>query len=121
MMILSKIVRKITDYAKYIVMAAVVVMMLLTVVDVVIRKLLSSTILGVTEYSQMVMVIILLSTAFTAMNDNHIKVDIVTSHLPETGQHICEIVSLLLSLGMSAFMTGSAFLAGLDAVKNNTA
>lgn len=120
-MVLSKIVRKVTDAAKYIVMAAVVLMMALTVVDVIMRKLFSATILGVTEYSQMVMVIILLSTAFTAMNDNHIKVDIVTSRLSQTGKYICEIISLILSFAMAAFMTGSAFLAGLDAVNNKTA
>ena len=117
---LSKIVGKITDGAKFVVMVAVVAMMLLTAIDVILRKFFNTTILGVTEYSQMVMVLILLATPYTAMKDNHIKVDILTSKLSELGKNICEIIALFLSFGISGLMFGSALKAGLDAVRNRT-
>ncbi len=114
-----KVIKKITEGARVLVMVAVVLMMLLTVVDVILRKFFLSPILGVTEYSQMVMVVILLAAASTGMADGHIKVDLVTSRLSPKWQTVCEIISLILTFGISVLMATSIAYAGIKAVKNN--
>lgn len=119
-MVFTKIVKWITDVSKYIVMAAIVVLMLLTVTDVILRRFFSSPILGVSEYTQMVMTIILLSAPFSAMCNSHIKVDIVTSKLSAPAKKACRLVTLFISAVMAGIMASSAFMAGLDAVEKNT-
>ena len=113
-----KIMMKLTQIARYIVMVAFVVMMLLTVVDVILRRFFSSPILGVTEYSQMVMVVILLAAACTAMEDSHIKVDILVRKFSPTAQNICELVTLTLSFFVSMLMASRAFQEGMNAIKS---
>ena len=113
-----KIIKKITSGARWLVMIAVVFMMLITVVDVVLRKFFASPILGVTEYSQMIMVIILLAAASTGMADGHIKVDLVTSRLPKKAQNIIEIITLILTFGMSLLMATSVAYAGYRAINS---
>lgn len=113
-----KIMRKITVGARWLVMIAVVFMMVITVVDVVLRKFFLSPILGVTEYSQMIMVVILLAAASTGMADGHIKVDLVTSHLPPKVQQIIEIITLVLTCGMSLLMATSVAYAGYRAINS---
>ncbi len=111
-----KLIRKITAGARVLVMIAVVFMMLITVVDVVLRKFFLSPILGVTEYSQMIMVIILLAAASTGMADGHIKVDLVTSRLPGKVQRVLEIITLILTCAMALLMATSVAYAGYKAV-----
>ncbi len=77
-----KFAKAIAKGARFLVMVGVVLIMLLTVADILMRWIFSSPILGVMEYSQMLMAVILLAAASTAMNDAHIQIDIVTSKLP---------------------------------------
>lgn len=99
--------RKIASVAQGIVMVAVVVIMLLTVCDVVLRHTVNIAILGVTEYSQMLMALIMLATGATAMEDGHIKVDIIMSRCSQRVQCVGGIITGLLS----------AFISGLIAVR----
>lgn len=112
-----KVIKKITEGAKVLVMIAIVLMMMITVVDVVLRKFFASPILGVTEYSQMVMIVILLAAAYTGMADAHIKVDIVTNRLPKKAQDVLQIITLVLTLGISLILSSSITYAGINAFK----
>jgi TRAP-type C4-dicarboxylate transport system permease small subunit len=100
-------------------MIAVVIMMLLTVTDVILRRLFSSPILGVMEYSQMIMVVILLAAASTAMDDGHIKVDLIVSRLPKKAQEIISLITLTLTFITSLLMATSVLKAGLEAVHDH--
>ena len=111
-----KLIKKITEGARWLVMIAVVFMMLLTVTDVILRKFFLSPILGATEYCQMIMVIILLAAASTGMADGHIKVDLVTAHLPKKAQTICDIITLILTFATSMLMASSVAYAGFKAI-----
>ena len=113
-----KIIKKITAASRVLVMVAVALMMMLTVVDVILRKFFASPIIGVTEYSQMIMVIILLAAASTGMADGHIKVDIVTNALPKKAQTVCEIITLVLTFVISMLMASSIAYAGYKAILN---
>ena len=113
-----KIIKKITAGARVLVMIAVVFMMMITVVDVILRKFFLSPILGVTEYSQMIMVVILLAAASTGMADGHIKVDLLTSRLSPKAQTVCEIITLVLTSGISLLMASSIAWAGIKAIRS---
>lgn len=104
-----KIIQVIADIARYIVEIAIVIIMLLTVADVLGRLLLNTTILGVTEYSQMIMAIILLSAGFTAVQDGHIKVDIVMNAVSRTVQNICAIITWIFSAVIAGLLASSTY------------
>lgn len=111
-----KVIKKLTSAARVLVMVAVVFMMLITVTDVILRKFFLSPIIGVTEYSQMIMVVILLAAASTGMADGHIKVDLVTNMLPKKAQNICEIITLILTFITAMLMASSVAYAGVKAI-----
>ena len=76
-------------------------MMLLTVVDVSGRYLLNRPIVGSTEITQVMMVIL----AFFAMvwctkTKTHIKLDLLAEYIPSTAQIISDIFFNLLALGL---------------------
>lgn len=110
-----KAIKGIIKAANVVVMISIIVVMLLTVADVLLRWILNVSIIGVTEYTQILMAIILLSTGATALHDGHIKVDIVMNHCSPRVQNICGTVALLLSLFISAMLTSSIFYEGVRA------
>lgn len=109
MRIYLKIAEWIAGACRLLVEAAIIVIMLLTVADVILRHTARITIMGVTEYSQMLMAIILLATASTALADGHIKVDILYNRLGRTMQKICVIFTCALSMAISAITAARAF------------
>lgn len=100
-------------------MVATVIIMLLTVLDVILRKFFNSPITGVMEYSQMLMVVILLGSASTAMNDGHIKIDVVYNRLPPKVKVVCDLITTALSFAISVIIASRAFKEGIDAITNN--
>ena len=94
------------DAARWVVMVAIVIMMVLTVLDVILRSFFKSPILGVMEYSQMIMVVILLAAASTAMVDKHIKIDILVSRFKPRAKAVCDLVTLAAAF-VIAFLIGT--------------
>ena len=64
MRVYIKIAKVLSDICRYIVEVAIVVIMLLTVADVLLRLIIKHPIMGVSEYSQMLMAIILLAAGY---------------------------------------------------------
>lgn len=110
-----KVVKRITTSARLLVMIATVSIMAITVVDVVLRKFFSSPIMGVPEYSQMLMVVILLGAASTGMNDGHIKIDILYNIFPKKMKAVCDMVTTGLSFAISLIIATRSLLEGVDA------
>lgn len=102
-----KFVKGVVKGANALVMIAILVIMLLTVVDILLRWIIKQPILGVSEYSQILMVVILLSTAATGLTDSHIKVDVVMNHCPKIVQSICELLTLVFSLFIGVMLSSS--------------
>lgn len=114
-----KITQKISSVAQTIVMVAVVVIMLLTVTDVVLRHTVNIAIVGVTEYSQMLMAIIMLATGSTAMSDGHIKVDILMTHFSQKIQNIVAVATCALSGFISGCIAKQSYVAAMDAYESH--
>jgi len=103
--------------AKYIVMAATVMIMLLIVSDVFLRWVFNSPILGVVEYSQLLMVVTLLGAATTARDNNHIKIDILYNKFPPKAKVICDLFCLALSFATTMLIATQAFSQGQNAAR----
>ena len=110
-----KAIERITTYARLFVMIATVSIMAITVVDVVLRKFFSSPIMGVPEFSQMLMVVILLGAASTGMNDGHIKIDILYNIYPKKVKVVCDMVTTALSFIVSMAIATRSLIEGIDA------
>lgn len=109
MRVYIRIAKVIADIARYIVEAAIVVIMLLTVADVLMRLIFNHPILGVSEYSQMLMAIILLAAGYTAMQDGHIKVDLVMNKLSEKVQKIFTIIASILAAAIGGLIASRTY------------
>ena len=93
--------------------------MILTVIDVILRHTVKTAIVGVTEYSQMLMAIILLATAYAGMSDNHIKVDILMNHMPEKVQKVTSCFTSLLAAVISGLIGSRAYVEALRAFEDH--
>lgn len=100
---------KLAAMARRVVEAAIIALMLVTVADVVLRHTVNVSIMGVTEFSQILMAVIMLATGATAMQDGHIKVDIVMNHCPKAVQYICAAITCALSAFISALISIRSF------------
>jgi len=114
-----KIAKVIANIARYIVEAAIVFIMLLTVADVLSRLILNRSILGVAEFSQMLMAIILLAAGYTAIRDEHIKVDIVMNMLTEKAQKIFTIIASILSAGICGLIASRSYIEVARAIREH--
>lgn len=110
-----KFIKGIVKGANALVMIAIMAIMFLTVADVVLRWIIKQPILGVSEYSQILMVVILLSTAATGLSDSHIKVDVVMNHCPKVVQKICALLTLIFSLFISVMLSTGIIKEGIRA------
>ncbi len=104
-----KISEKISAIARTVVEIAILALMAVTVADVVLRHTVSISILGVTEFSQILMVIIMLAAGSTALQDGHIKVDILMNRCSRRVQYLAGVVTSLLSAVISLLMAIRAF------------
>ena len=104
-----KIADKIASAASVLVEISVFVIMMLTVADVILRHTARISIVGVTEYSQMLMAIMLLAAGATAEDDSHVKVDIVYNIISRKAKHVCMVVTGFLSMFIAAGIASRAY------------
>jgi TRAP-type C4-dicarboxylate transport system permease small subunit len=110
-----KIINWLISAARIVVMIATMLVMVLIVGDVFLRWIFNSPILGVVEYSQLLMVVLLLASATAAQDDSHIKIDILYKKFPPKVQAVCDIITLTLSFGTAMLIATQSFSQGLTA------
>lgn len=95
----DKVNQRVNQVANHIGMAFLVAMMLLTVADVFSRYLFRLPIQGAVEVTELMLVlVVLLSIGFTALQKGHVALGFVVSRLPERGQRLIDSVTCILSL-----------------------
>lgn len=76
-------------------------MVCLTFVDVILRYIFNKPIMGVTEYTEVMLVLVIAFTiAYTYDKKSHVKVDIITSRLGVKSGLILEMITQIISLGL---------------------
>jgi len=94
--------------------AVLVAMMLLTVSDVCLRYFLRRPILGTTELTENMMVCLaFFALAWCAIQQAHLKVDLVVSRFSPRIQAVCDSITLMAGLIMVALIAWRSFVEGL--------
>jgi TRAP-type C4-dicarboxylate transport system permease small subunit len=86
--------------------------------DIITTNVLSSPISGAFELSESGLILLLFfGLAVTSRSGSHIKVDILTSHLPVRGQKICDAIGYLFTSVLFAFWTQQMYFLALKSFK----
>lgn len=105
-----KAVHKLTKYMGYLGAAVLFVMMMVTVVDVFLRYVFNAPIGGVTEVSALLLVIIAaLGLGWCALERAHVKVDLITDHMPKKIRFVVVNIMMIIALLIYAIMTWYTF------------
>ncbi|WP_305989295.1 TRAP transporter small permease [Roseibium sp. MMSF_3544] len=92
--------------------------MVLVMVSVFFRYVLSAPLLGSQEIVQLGMVfVVMLAMPYTALTNQHIRVDIFDPRLGELGRYICDIFARLLGICVLYMLVEKAWDKMLDAVE----
>ncbi len=97
--------------------AAAGMMMLLTTADVFLRLAFKRPITGVTEVTENLMILLCLGMALAAVENFHIKVDVITNLLKKRARAIGEIIRQVIGLGVIVILVWQTFKSGLYAAQ----
>ena len=94
-------------------------MMVLTGVDVLARYLFNKPVTGSYELTEFMMpIVIALGLAFCALEKGHVRVELVTSKLPERTQAVMNTIVSLIFLGVFVLVTYQTWLRALGMIKS---
>lgn len=108
-----KIINFLSRISTGLAMFVLMFMMLLTVSDVFMRYIFIRPITGTTELTEYLMVCALFGIVPCALENRHIKVDVVTQRLPPKIYAIVDIITLLGGLVLVVILAWQGFAAGL--------
>jgi len=110
-----KIIHNLSRWFAYVATGVLGLMMLLTVADVFMRTFFNSPIMGTTEVTEFMMVIVVFpALAWCAVQRKHIKVDLLVSHLPPRVQTVIDSTTLFLALCTYIIITWHSMLEAMD-------
>ncbi len=96
---------------------ATLAMLVLVVADVIMRFIFKNPIIGATEIVRMMMICITPSFVCAVIEDQHIKVGLIMDHLGRKGQIVVDLITLLLTAGISGLISWQAFVYTEYAIK----
>lgn len=106
-----KIIRVVSRLLGYVATGFMALLMLLTVTDVFLRYFFNSPIMGATEISRLMMVIIVFpALGWAAIDRAHVRVDLVVSRIPPRVQAIVSSITFLFALVTYSIITWQSFL-----------
>jgi len=114
-----KAINFLSRVASYLAVVTVGVMMMLTVTDIFMRYVFARPITGSTEMIEFMMVILIVGIVPAAMENRHIRVDILIERLTPKGQAALDAMTLLAGLCLVAIMGWRAFMASLFMISND--
>ena len=115
-----KIIHSLSRVLDYLAGAVLVAMMLLTVSDVCLRYFLGRPIIGATELTENMMVCLaFFALAWCAVQQGHLRVDLVMSRFSPRIQAVCDSITLTAGLIMVALIAWRSFMEGLAVQEMN--
>jgi TRAP-type C4-dicarboxylate transport system permease small subunit len=104
-------VKPISRFMSHVASVILFIMMILTILDVVLRKLLSKSILGTVEVTEFMLVFVIFFTlALTELLNGHVKVDLVMSRFSERVQGMADMITQFICLIISLLITWSTII-----------
>ncbi|MBN2059369.1 MAG: TRAP transporter small permease [Deltaproteobacteria bacterium] len=114
----EKFIRLIIEVSGIAGVVTLLAMMMMTVVDVIMRYFFLRPIIGSVEISIALMVcVVFLGIAWCALNDGHIRVDIITGRLSKRGQALLDGFDNLATLMLALIITWRSFLEAVSVKK----
>jgi TRAP-type C4-dicarboxylate transport system permease small subunit len=114
-----KVINFLSRVATFIVSVIVGVMMMLTVADVFMRYVLSMPITGSTEMIEFMMVILIGGIIPAALENRHVRVDILMERITPKGQALLDAITLFIGSFLVVIMGWRAITTGLFMIKND--
>lgn len=106
---LSKICEKITSILFIMGIAAISLMVLLVFTDVILRKVFSISIIGVTEMTQMLWICMILGWGGSVKGRDNLYIDILVDRLPTKKREIVEIIVTVFMIAISSLLAWRCF------------
>lgn len=115
MVVLSRIIRGITNVMKIAAMLVILFMMILITVSVISRGVVGSPIIGDYEMVELLMLtLIALGLGYAQAIDGHIKIGLITDRLPFKAQQVIDIIGYLLVIIVCVFIGNVQIQASID-------
>ena len=114
-----KIINFLSRGASYIAMVTVGVIMMLTVTDVFMRYVFVRPLTGSTEMIEFMMVILIVGIVPSAIENKHIRVDILMERLTPKGQALFDAITILVGSWLVVILGWRAFMACLFMIHND--
>ncbi len=105
----GKICDKITNTLFIIGIAAISLMVLLVFLDVILRKIFSISIIGVTEMTQMLWICMILGWGRSVKGRDNLFIDIIVDRLPPKRKELVEIIVTVFMILVSALLAWRCF------------
>ena len=113
-----KIIRGISKFFTWLCMGFIVALMLLMVAEVLSRSIINRSILGGTEWAQVLLLCNMTALSSAILSNRQIKVDLVTSKLSPRAQVIIDTVVLTLAFATIAFLAWQQFSFSMKSLNN---
>jgi TRAP-type C4-dicarboxylate transport system permease small subunit len=114
-----KVINFLSRVASYIAMVTVGVIMMLTVTDVFMRYVFIRPLTGSTELIEFMMVILILGIVPAAIENKHIRVDILMERLTPKGQALLDAITIFVGSWLIAILGWRAFMACFFMIRND--
>jgi len=114
-----KVINFLSRVASYIAMVTVGVIMMLTVTDVFMRYIFVRPLTGSTELIEFMMVILIVGIVPTAIENKHIRVDILMERLTPKGQAFFDAITIFVGSWLLVILGWRAFMACLFMIRND--
>ncbi len=114
-----KIIRGISRFFTWLCMGFIAALMLLMVAEVLDRTIFNRSILGATEWAQVLLLCNMTALSSSILSNRQIKVDMLTSKLSPKAQVIIDTVMLTLTFVTIAFISWQQFNYAVKSLKNH--
>lgn len=113
-----KIIRGISRFFTWLCMGFIAALMLLMVAEVLDRAIFNRSIMGATEWAQVLLLCNMTALSAAILSNRQIKIDVLTSKLGPKAQVIMDIIVLTLSFLAIAFISWQQYFYALKSLKN---
>jgi TRAP-type transport system small permease protein len=108
-----KVINLIMRISVWITMVVLVAMMMLSVADVFMRYVFNHPIDGTAEMVEIMMICLLLGMAGCAMENRHIRVDVIIERLPQRVVTLLDIITIIIGIGVSGILMWQGYWQGI--------
>ena len=100
MKFVTKLCNWITTAMSYVGMAVICAMVAMVFVDVILRKLFSISMIGVTEMTQMLWICMVLGWGKSAEGNDNLRIDMLVDCFPKRARHIVDIIVCIVMIAI---------------------